>query len=119
MTDGSSFMDNSYLRTIHSSNKKYVEGRKELQEKVPAASAGGRSVKHKLYSSDEEEEAGLHGMLLSHLVVVCGSLLFHCWRLVHHRYFRLCLTYIRAPCRHERGGQRRRWEARPPLPPCH
>jgi hypothetical protein len=29
MTDGSSFMDNSYLRTIHSSNKKYVEGRLE------------------------------------------------------------------------------------------
>jgi hypothetical protein len=92
MTDGSSFMDNSYLRTIHSSNKKYVEGRRELQEKVPAAFAGGRSVKHKLYSSDEEEEAGLHGMLLSHLVVVCGSLYFHCRRLVYQRCFCSCLT---------------------------
>lgn len=61
MTDGSSFLDNSYLRTIHSSNKKYAEGRKALQEKIPAAFTGKRSVKHKLYSSDEEEEDNLHG----------------------------------------------------------
>jgi hypothetical protein len=60
LTEGESFINNSFIRTIHSSNKKYAEGRKALQEQVKPAIMG-RGIKHKLYSSDEEENPGLQG----------------------------------------------------------
>jgi hypothetical protein len=63
LAEGDSFIDNSFIRTIHSSNKKYAEGRKALQEQVKPA-IKGRGIKHKLYSSDEEENPGLQGKAL-------------------------------------------------------
>lgn len=55
-TEGPSFINNSLLFTINSGNKKYVEGRKKLQDAIkPAMQKKGRGAK-KLYSSDEEEE---------------------------------------------------------------
>lgn len=69
-SEGQSFVNNSFLHTIHSSNKKYVDGRKKLQDAIKPArlkqqqKKGGRGAK-KLYSSDEEEEGGeqLHGTM--------------------------------------------------------
>ena len=56
MTDADSLLsgNKSFLHTIHSSNKKYVQGRKALHDIKPFVKAKG--IKHKLYSSDEENQ---------------------------------------------------------------
>jgi hypothetical protein len=70
--EGNSFIDNSFLYTIDSDNKKYTEGRKQVKTAkivglgrgVGAGKGKGRAnLKNKLYSSDEEDEHGLHGTL--------------------------------------------------------
>ena len=56
MLEGASFIDNSFLHTIDSGNKKYVEGRKMVHDRVkPSIGTVKRGIKHKLYSSDEED----------------------------------------------------------------